>query len=95
MTNFLVEKVGHDLKRLCCLGKVEVVPERVGERLKDDQLCIVTGMQQGAMKRGRITQEEIARAGDEQGGRHTAQVGKDGREDRVLAIDFAHVRIVG
>ena len=93
--NFLVEKVGHDLKCLGCLGKVEVVPKRVRERLKDNQLRIVTCMQQGTMKRGRITQEEIARAGDEKGRRHAAQVGEEGREDRVLAIGFAHVRIVG
>ena len=83
------------MKRLGCLGKVEVVPESVRERFKDNQLRIVTGMQQGTMKRGRIAQEEIARAGDEKGGRRSAQVGEEGREDRVLAIGFAHVRIVG
>lgn len=78
MAYFFVEKLGHDSEGFRRLGKLEVIPEGVGEGLEDDETGVDAGAEEGAMEEGGVAEEEVARAGDEKAGRHAFQVGEDG-----------------
>ena len=66
MSELLIEKFGHQLQAFLGFGQLKVIPEGVRQCLKDNQLRIVPRAQQSAMKQSCITQQQIARAGDQQ-----------------------------
>ena len=72
------EEAGHEVEGFGGFGELEVVPEGVGEGVEDDEAGVNVGAEKGAVKVGSVGEEEVARAGDEEGGRHAFEVGEDG-----------------
>src|SRR5579859_3871343 len=75
----VAEKSGHEVIGFFGFGKAGIVPESVGQTLKDDQLSVDAGAEIGSVEDGSATQEEIAAAGDEEGGRKSVEIGVEGR----------------
>lgn len=79
-----IEKLRHQFQSFLRVGKFEVIPERVRQRLKDDKLRVVAAAKQGAVKDRCLAQEHIARAGDKKSRRHVGA----GRQRAARALDF-------
>ena len=60
----LIEELRHQFQRFFCLRQLEVIPESVREGFEDDQLRVVSGLQQRAMKNCGAAEQDVAAAGD-------------------------------
>lgn len=63
-----VEEVGHDVVCFFGFGECGVVPECVGQSFEDYELDVDSRTEVGAMEDGGAAEENIAPAGDEEGG---------------------------
>lgn len=84
--DFLVEELGHQLEGFARFGKLEVIPEGVGQGFVNHESRFIIGAQQGAMENRGVAQQQVARAGDQQGWRHAVQIREDRRKNGVLWI---------
>lgn len=91
MAEFLCEEFGHVVEGLGGFGELEVVPEGVGKRLKDNELGVNVGAEEGAMEKSGVAEEQIARAGNEQSWGQAFEIGEEGREDGIFAVGVAGV----
>ena len=88
----LVEEPGHQTEGSARFGKLEVIPEGVGQGFANHQLRVIVGAQQSTMENRGVAQQQVARAGDQQGWRHAAQIREDRRQNGVLWIpSWAHI----
>jgi hypothetical protein len=60
-----IEKACHNAQRLFGLGQAVVVPERMRQRLEDDQFRRHARAQESPMQEGGSAQQDVARAGHE------------------------------
>src|SRR5579883_3224336 len=68
------EKRSHQIQRFPGFRQLIVIPEGMGQCLKNDQLRSGPGAQKGAMQDGSPAEQKVASARNEQGGRKAAQV---------------------
>ena len=87
----LHKKIGHHVVGFDGFGHMGVVPEGVGERVEDHEVRVNSGLEIGAMQVHRSTQQQVARAGDEERGRQAVKVRVNGREYRVFGIGLRDI----
>ena len=85
------EEGGHVGVGFAGFGESYVVPEGVGEGFEDDEAGVYALAEEGAVKDGGAAEQEIAGAGDEEGGWETVQIGEDGGEDGIVWVGGADV----
>src|SRR5215470_18191290 len=86
-----VEEMGNDLVGLSGFRQVDVIPERMWQSLKDNELSVGSCLEEGTMQDRGSAEEQVASAGDEEGWWHAAQISVDGREDGVFGIGVADI----
>src|SRR6266481_4509417 len=74
-----VEEFGHHVEGFFCFRQLEVIPEGVRQGFENEELRVVACAEQSAMEHGRVAQEQIASAGDQQARRHAFEVGEERR----------------
>lgn len=85
------EEVGHVLVGFVGFGEADVVPEGVGEGFEDDEVGVDAVAEEGSVKDGGAAEQEVAAAGDEEGGSEAVEVGVEGGEDGVAGAGGADV----
>ena len=88
-SNSLVEELCHQFQSFFGFGQLEVIPEGVRQGFENDEVGIDARLQQRAVERGCIAQQNVACAGDQQAGRHAVQVGEKRRQYSIFPIRFA------
>ena len=68
-----VKEAGHYLFGLFRFGQLDIVPECVRERFKDDELGVDTGAQKRPVQDGGAAQQQVASTRDEKRGREAFQ----------------------
>src|SRR5215831_10835378 len=91
MPQLLVKEPSHHFQCLLRLRQLEVIPERVRQGFEYQKLRIDARVQECEMEHCRITQQQIARAGHQEAGRPSMQVGEKRREHWIFRIGFANV----
>src|SRR5947209_2564369 len=94
LAHFFIQKSCHYRQSLCGFRQLKVIPECMGKSFEDDQLRVASCAQQGSVKDGGITEQQISCAGDQQAGRNAAKVGIKRRKHWVLAVDFADILVI-
>lgn len=73
----LFEEIGHDLKGLIALGKIQKAPVRVRHGLEYHELRVNAGTQQRTVKEGRLTEHQVPCSTHAKGRWKLRQIAKD------------------
>ncbi len=72
-------------------GEGYVIPEGVGKGFEDDEAGVDVVAEKGAVEDGGAAEQQVAGAGEEEGGWEAVEVGKDGGEYGVSGVGGADV----
>lgn len=85
------EEGGHVGVGFAGLGEAHVVPEGVREGFEHDQAGVDAVPEKGAVEEGSAAEQEVAGAGEEEGGWEAVEIGEDGGEHGVAGVRGADV----
>lgn len=91
MVDVLIEEGGHVGVGFAGFRQADVVPEGVRQGLVDDEAGVHLVVQEGAVEDGGATEQQVAGAGEEEGGREAVKIGEDRGEDGIARIGGADV----
>src|SRR5271165_2917779 len=86
-----LEKACHDLVGLARLRQAYIIPEGMRQCFEDDEVGVNARFEEFPMQNGRSAQQDVASAGDEEGGRESLYIRKQRREDGIFRIGRAHI----
>src|SRR5271165_519891 len=91
LSHLAIEEVRHHAVGFLGLRQVPIVPESVRQTVEYDQLRIDSSLQKNPMQVNRVTEQQIALAGEKQGRWKALQVGINRREHWIRCVGGADV----